>query len=540
MQMKIAGGHKPSSYHTGKASDGDDATVEGKSQMPSPAKPDEAQNGAAPARVLFRNILQGSSLYSLAIVGGALSSLILLPVNTRFLDKTDFGVLDLLEKVSIAVTFLLGLNFSAALGYFYFSKSSLEERAPVVGTMFAGSLLMGTFAGGVGWICAAPISQLVFRSPDYAPYLRLVFAGMPLSFLLELGMSWLRVEDRTTAFVGASFCRIGMVLIGTLVSVAGLRLRIWGVMGANVSAAVVVAIIVSVYCFRIYSFVFEWSLFVRMVRFALPLGLSGIALFIIHFGDRFIIPYFHPLGDLGIYSVAYKIGMLIGVAHASFQNYWSAQIYQIAKRHDADSVVGRTFSYLMLILSFCGLGLIVAAKPTLHILAAPAFWDAALLVPVIVLAYYARAVGDFFRCVFLVEGRPGYDAACNWIGAGVCLAGYFLLIPRWGIWGAAVATLITFVVIGVISVIWAHRLRPFSVERARLLKIMLAAAVPLAAYATVPVSSLVLQIGWCVLLLLSYPLLLALLRFPTSREWGVVHSVVLRIQTFNVFPHSLK
>ena len=504
------------------------------------SQPDETQSSVAPRRSIFRDILQGSSLYSLTIVGSALASIILLPVNTRFLSKTDFGVLDLLERVSNAVSILLGLNFSAALGYFYFSRPTPGERAPVLGTMFAGSALIGTMAGAVGWIFAVPISRMVFTSPDYATYLRVLFVALPFGFVMEVGMSWLRVEDRAAAFVLSSFLRIGVIIAGTLIGVAVLDLHVWGVLSANVTAIGLLAVIFPIYCFRIYPVVFEWPLFLRIVRFSVPLGLSGIAMFIIHFGDRFILPHFRPLGDLGVYSIAYKIGMLISVVHGSFQNYWSAQIYQIAKRHDAESVVARTFSYLMLILSFCGLGLIVAAKPTLHILTAPAFWDAALLVPIIVLAYYARAVGDFFRCVFLVEGRPGYDAACNWIGASVCLASYFLLIPRWGIWGAAFATLITFFVIGVISVIWVHRLKPFSVESARLWKIAGASAVPLAVYFLVPVTSLAAQIGWSALLLLSFPLLLAGMRFPTPGEWALVQSLPFRLRALLGFRHSVQ
>lgn len=511
--------------------------------MPSPAKPDETPGGVAPPRLLFKNILHGSSLYSLVIVGSSLASIILLPVNTRFLNKTDFGVLDLLERISVAVSLLLGLNFSSALGYFYFSRHSREDRAPVLGTMFSGSLMIGCLAGGIGWIFATPISRMVFTTPDYAMYLRVIFAVLPLSFLLEVGMGWLRVEDRADAYVIASFFRIGSVITMTLIGVALLRLRVWGVLSANLISGGVLAIVLAAYCFRVYRFNFTASLFVRMVRFSVPLGLSGIAMFIVHFGDRFILPHFRPLGDLGIYSIAYKIGMLIGVVHGSFQNYWSAQVYQIAKRPDADSVVARTFSYLMLILSFCGLGLIVASKPVLHILTQPVFWDAAALVPVIVLAYYLRAVGEFFRCIFLVEGRPGYEAACCWIGAGVCLIAYFEMIPRWGIWGAAFATLITFLILAIISVIWVYRLKPFSVESARLLKIVLATAVPLAAYFLFPFSSLVAQIGWSILLLLAYPLLLAMMRFPTPGEWSSVTSLLLRARALlspTPPPHSLQ
>ncbi len=493
-----------------------------------PAKPEVTDGGDVAPRSLFRKILQGSSLYSLPIAGTALASVILLPITTSYLSKADIGVLDLLEKISLALTLLLGLNFSSALGYFYFNRTTAEERTPVVGTMFAGSFVIGVLAGGAGLIFATPISRIVLTSPDYGKYLQVIFLLFPLSFLLEAGMSWLRVEDQAPVFVWASFFRIGIVILGTLVAVGALRMRIWGVLTANLSAIGLLAVVLTVYYFRLYPFRFDWPLFVRMVRFSVPLGLSGVAMFVIHFGDRFILPHYRPLGDLGIYSIAYKIGMLISVAFGSFQNFWNAQIYQIAKRRDANSIVARTFSYLMLILSFCGLGLIVAAKPVLHLLTREAFWDAALLVPVIVLAYYARAVGDFFRCIFLVEGRPGYDAACNWIGAMVCLAGYFALIPRWGIYGAAIATLITFLTIGAVSVVWARRLNPFPVEGARLGKIFLAAAVPLAAYFLLPVSSRAGEIGWAVLLLGSYPALLVLMRFPTPGEWNLVKSLPSR------------
>ena len=494
-------------------------------------KPDATHGSVAPARVLFRSIVQGSSLYSLTIVGSTLASILLLPVNTRFLTKSDIGVLDLLEKISIAVSYLLGLNFSAAFGYFYFNRPTARERSPVVGTMVAGSALMGVFAGGISLVLAVPLSRMVFASPDYAPYLRVIFLILPLNFLMEAGMGWLRVEDRALAFVAASFIRIGITICGTILAVAILRLHVWGALSVNVTSIAVLGVVLTVYCFRHYRFAFEWALFVRILKFAAPLGLSGIAMFIIHFGDRFIIPHYHPLGDLGIYSIAYKIGMLISVVFGSFQNYWNAQIYQIAKRHDAETVIARTFSYMVLVLSLCVVGLIVVAKPVLHILTTRTYWDAALLVPVIVAAYFVRAIGDFFRCVFLVEGRPGYDAACNWIGAVVCLISYFALIPRWSIWGAAFATLITFAVIGVISVIWAQRLKPFSVETGRLAKIFLASAIPLGAYSLVRVSSLPAEIGWAALLLLSYPLLLTMLRFPTPGEWGLVRSAAQRTRT---------
>ena len=130
-----------------------------------------------------------------------------------------------------------------------------------------------------------------------------------------------------------------------------------------------------------------------------------MAVFFIHFGDRFFLPHYRPLAELGIYVLAYKLGMLLAVIYSAFQIYWNAQVYQIMQRRDADAVFARLFTYVVLGLSFFGLGIVVASPPALKILAAPGFQGAAALVPVIVAAYYMRGIGDFLRCLFLSSRR---------------------------------------------------------------------------------------------------------------------------------------
>jgi len=479
---------------------------------------------------LFRKILTGSGLYSIALAGSVLASVVLLPINSRFLEKADFGVLELLERVTTIVSMMLGVNLSAAFGFFYFQPPP-EQRPTVIGTMFAGSVLTGLVAGGIGFFLAPQLSLWIFTSSVYTPYLHVTFASLIFGFLLEAGMSWLRVEDRASVYVAASFWRIGIVLTLTVLGVAVFHLRIWGVLLANVTAIVLLSIAIAVYCFRTYRFSFDPRLFIKVMRFSLPLSLSALAMFVIHFGDRFIIPHYRTFGDLGLYSIAYKIGMLLSVVQIAFQNYWGAQVYQIAKRDDAHSIIARVFSYLMLIMVFCSLGLVIAAKPALHLLPR-SYWEASALVPIIVLSYLLRSVGDYFRYLFLVEGLATYEAACSWIGAATCLAAYFILIPRFGIWGAAEATLITFFVLAIVAMVWTYRIHPWWVESGRLFKIAGAASLPLAAYFLVPVSNLAAQIGWAVLLLAAYPLLLILLRFPTPAERELLASLPDRARTF--------
>jgi len=477
-----------------------------------------ASAGAASQRSLFHGMLEGSSLYSIALLGQRAASIILLPITTRFLLPSDYGVADLLEQVATVISILLGSNFSAALGYFYFAGDSPSHRRAVVGTTIGGALLLGSFGVVLCWPFAGPMSRLVFGGPLAVFYLRLVFLTLAPSFLLEALFGWLRVENRTVVFVAGSWLRVAMTIVGTVLLVAALRLRVLGVLYTSLLAVVVTALVLGGYCMRAARPSFDARLMLRMLKFAAPLALSGLAMFVIHFGDRFILPHYRPFSELGIYAIAYKVGMLLSLVYASFQTYWSAQVYQIMRREDAGAVLARTFTYVALAISFCAVGLIVASRPGLRLLAAPAYQGAAGVVPLIVAAYLVRSVGDFFRCLFLSAGKPGYDAACNWIGAGICLGAYFLLIPRYGMWGAAIATLVTFLAIGVVSCFWTYRLSPYTLEAGRLLKIGAAAAVPVAAYLLVPFASQAAQIAWSALLLCAMPLGLWLLRFPTPGE----------------------
>ena len=477
-----------------------------------------------PDRSLFKSVLQSTGLYSIALLAQRVVGIVLLPVNTRFLSPSDYGVLELLEQVGVVVSVLLGINLSASLGYYFFETDTPDARRRVVGTTFVGSLVLGSIIGMLGAMFARGISVLAFGNSQYELYLRILFLSIPMSFLLEAAFSWVRIENRATLYLVGSLLRALLTIVGTVIFVAWLQWRIVGVLTTSISAIVLVAVFLLVFYLRTYRPVFDSALFMRMLRFAIPLGLSNVAMIVIHFGDRFFLPRYRPMGDLGIYAVAYKIGMLISVIYSSFHTYWSAQVYQIVKRDDAEVVIARMFTYVMTGLSYCALALTVAARPGLQILTAPSFHSAAALVPLIVGAYFVRSIGDFFRCFFLVANRPEWDAACNWIGAAVCVTGYVVLIPRYGAWGAAGATGIAFFVISLVSLVWVHRLRPLSVEGGRLFKVFAVAGVLAAASLGIPMPNIPAEIAWAVFLLLCYPVLLMLLRFPTAGELGMVRS----------------
>jgi O-antigen/teichoic acid export membrane protein len=222
--------------------------------------------------------------------------------------------------------------------------------------------------------------------------------------------------------------------------------------------------------------------------------------------------------------------MLLAPIQTAFDLYWHAQLFHIIKRADARAVFARVFTYWMGVLSFCLLGLLVATPPMLRLMMPPEYTRAGALVPIVLVAYFFRALGDFFRVLFVANGRPSYDATCNWITAGFSLAAYFLLIPRYGITGAAVATLLTFAVAGAIAFFWTRKIWPHHLDVVRVGKLAVVTGALTAAHFAIPSSSVIMDIVRGSALLLAFPVLLVLWRFPSSAEKELVRSAIARLR----------
>jgi O-antigen/teichoic acid export membrane protein len=106
------------------------------------------------------------------------------------------------------------------------------------------------------------------------------------------------------------------------------------------------------------------------------------------------------------------------------------------------------------------LGIALFVGDFLRIASAPAFHEAASLVPLILVAYVLQGWTSVQDTGILVRERTELVSLANWIAAIVALAGYAILIPRYLGVGAAIATVIAFATRHVMVYSIAQRLWP--------------------------------------------------------------------------------
>ncbi|AGA29614.1 membrane protein involved in the export of O-antigen and teichoic acid [Singulisphaera acidiphila DSM 18658] len=479
---------------------------------------------------LVRQMLKSTSYYSVAIVVQRVVSILMLPLYTRYLTRADYGVLELLELVLTLASLLVSVQLSTALFYYYHHTQNENERRRNVITAFFGTVIFGMAAAIAGVVFASGISRLVFGSATYEGLVRIVLVGLGLSLPAEFGFSSLRLQNRAQAFM---MITIGRVLLNVTLNVVFLTALGFGVSTMPWSSLITTCCL-TIFFARVTLAENSPSLFHpptlwKMVLYGLPLGISTAGEVILHFGDRLFLSKAVTLTDLGLYGLAYKLGMMVSFATIPFFNYWNSQMIGIVLRPRGEQTYARGATYLLLGQTFLVLLITVFIDPVLAILVEPSFRQAALFVPWVGLAYLVRGMGTYWSNTFLLINRPALVAQVTWVGSGSCLLAYATLIPRFGLWGAIAATLLGFALMASFALWKGQRLRPFQYEYGRWAKILVCGALAVLPSVLLHPSRITTQIALGIASSGLFLVLLWALRFPTDGETQTLADILRKL-----------
>ena len=221
---------------------------------------------------------------------------------------------------------------------------------------------------------------------------------------------------------------------------------------------------------------FSWAKIKEMAKFGLPLIPTQFGAFIVHLSDRFFIKGYCSIADAGLYSLGYKFGAIpSNFISAPFNQVWQPRRFEIYKEPNAEETFGRIFTYFVGLIFFAGLGVSVLTKDVLILMADEKYWSAYKIVPIIVLATTIFTFHYHLNMGILIAKKTKYLAYINFSNGGLILILNFLLIPRYGVYGAAYATLIAFIYKIALTYYFSSKYYKISFESLRIAKILMSA-----------------------------------------------------------------
>ena len=372
-------------------------------------------------------------------------SFIMLPVYTRFLTPADYGVMELIGMTLDIISIVAGAKLALGIFRYYHQAEGERDRNAVVSTALVSLGSSYGVIGAITYAIAKPLSLLVFTSPQYTPLIQLAAITLALQSLQLVPLSYARLRERSVLFVTANSLKLAMQLGFNIYFVVYHGMGVRGVFLGNLVASAIVGAWLCAYVVRDVGLRLSPVATGQLLRYGLPLIGTQFATFIVTFADRYFLQRAGTIGDVGIYSLAYQFGFLLAaIGYIPFEMVWEPMRFEIAKRGDRDEVFARGFLYMNLVLITTAVGLSLFVPDVLRVMTTPAFYSAADLVPVILIAYVLQGWAQIQDIGILMSEKTVYSTFANWAAALVALAAYALLIPRYHGMGAAVATAIAF------------------------------------------------------------------------------------------------
>jgi O-antigen/teichoic acid export membrane protein len=382
-----------------------------------------------------------SAIYGLGSLVSRFIAVLLLPVYTRYLTPADYGLIETLIALSAILTVLLAAGVKSAFFRFYFDEKDHAGHLRVIRTSFWFTMTMATAGLVAGLALADPISQFLFGTGTHADLVRAAFVGLWASVNYEQLTSLFRVEQRSVAYLIATLINLCLTVGATLLLVVVWEVGPIGVIVGNFTGTLLVYL--GLLAYRREQLGLEWDrdLLREMNRFGMPLVPSALFLWALNFSDRFFLVKLSGPREVGLYSIGVRMASAIILFLAAFRTAWPAFAYSIEDDREAKRAYSFVLTYIVVITSWMALGLGVLAPWLVRLLTTPSFYSAERVVAP--LAFAAAAFGAYIVVVIGI-GRARKTRS-NWVITGAaCVLNIglnLLLIPPYGMIGAAIATI---------------------------------------------------------------------------------------------------
>lgn len=382
-------------------------------------------------------------------IGGGAAQIVnvsFLPIFTRIFSTSQFGALDFLLTLSSMATLFTQAGLNSALFFFYRRQDDVAAQRRVAATALSLTVAFGLVIATIGVFAAAPISNALLLTDDYAPAVALAFAWVPINVVGALALDLLRLEFRPVAY---SLLGLGRTVLASVVGavLAGpLGYGVAGLLAAYVVIGLAGAITTLWIARASWGLGFDRKTAGKMLRFGLPLVPTGIAYWVIAYSDRYFIIQILGISAAGIYGVASRVALGGQLVMYAFEAAWWPFAYARAREPGHRGEFARIFRVFTVGMIFLATLLGVFARELLLVLSTGAFVMAYQYVGVLALALVVHGAYGIISIGIQLSGRTKHMAWTSGLAALVNVALNILLIPRMGIVGAAVATLTAYLV----------------------------------------------------------------------------------------------
>lgn len=427
-------------------------------------------------RASVGHLSKGVAIYGAGDAAIQVVNLLLLAVYVKggFLVEQDYGALALIIAIEMLAKIVSRWGLDGAFMRFYHDREASGTLERLTSTIVWFTLAADTVVFLAAFASSGWIGARLFPGDTHLLAFRLMLANTFLISLTFVPFHLMRLRHEAATYSALVFARSVGTVIARVVLVIWMG---WGLAGWFAADVIVTILLLPVLWrwFRpLVRLAFSGEDLRAALRFGLPRLPHGLAQQALDAGNKLLLKTFIPLGQLGVYQNGFTLGTGVRFFTSAFETAWAPFYYATSRQPDARIIFAKITTYGVAVLTLLVAITVAVARDIILVMLTPEYLEAARVVPFIALGIALQGVYLLTSIGLNLTSRTEYYAVGTFAALGVGLIGGLLLMPRFGITGAAIAFVASSLTQTSVAFALSMRVYPVRYEVGRLARVVMA------------------------------------------------------------------
>lgn len=469
------------------------------------------------------------SIYGLGGAAARAIQFLLLPVYTRVLSPSNYGSLELVYIIAGILAILYGFMIKSGYLRCYFDSQGEEHRRVILGSAFWFTVFSSVVFAAVSFIFAEYIASRIFKFEEGALFIKLITISIAIKALSLVFYNVLMAQEKPKEYVMVNVITLFVMMAVTIYMVAGLRWGVGGVLVAQIVAYSVELIILSSLLLRRTIFHYSFAAVKEMLKFSIPLIPLQITAFVLAMSDRFFLQEFRSMDEVGLYSLGYKFAAILPLLTIEPFKAFGPHIFSLIDQPEKCKRLMADFARYYLAASlFLALGIAMFSREIILIMSDSGFHSSYRVIYMLCISYVFYGLYSF-SCYANNIVKKNWIISLAWLLASIInISLNFYMIPRFGIFGAAGVSVLSYFVLVLCNLIATHKIYPIQYKYSHFI-MLLALTTGVYYLSTLPGDSIAASLIIKAILLIGYLVIVYYGGYFTREERFRVKNFVLSL-----------
>lgn len=393
---------------------------------------------------MSEKLVKTTIYYSIGEIVPRIISFLLLPILTKYLTADEYGIVSYTNSVMTFVFVIATLSLNTfVLRHYYGSKEERSKKELI------GSVFLFIF----GFNCILIVFQMLFFpliidffniNIPFKPYFQLAILNNFFDVISIIPLVLYRVKENAKGFLILSLSRTLLQFLMVYIFVVVYN---QGLLGSYYARLVINVPFMFVYFYMIYKnsiFKINLKLIKEALRFTLPILPGSLAFLFVSLSDRIILERYISLDQLGIFSVAVTLAMVLNIVIQALYKTFEPILFKEYLNENFQEINLKLYKIYLLAIFIGGFGASIFSKEFFVIATSGAFREGYKLVPLFIVSVVIAGINTYLNILMIANKKQKMVSLVSIISAIISVILNLILIPYYGCYGAIIASAASF------------------------------------------------------------------------------------------------